>query len=111
MKLKVTEKGVSQEGKDIAVGETITVTGDTVPPSLVNKVVETEGGGVVKDPNPSGAERQARMKVLVDGLDKDKDFIASGAPDVAALNALLNEGETPFTAAERDKLWLGIKPA
>lgn len=111
MKLKVTEKGVSQDGKDIDVGDVITIAGNDVPPSLVNKVAEVEGGGAVKDPNPSGAERQARMKVLVDGLDKDKDFIASGAPDVGALNALLNEGETQFTAAERDKLWLGIKPA
>lgn len=112
MKLKVIEAGVSQDGKDIEVGGVITVAGDVIPPSLVNKVVEVEDGRKhVEDPAPSGAERQARMKTLVDGLDKDKDFIANGSPDVGALNALLNEGETPFTAAERDKLWPGIKPA
>lgn len=44
MKLKVTEKGVSQDGKDIDVGEVLTIKGDVIPPSLVGKVAEVEGG-------------------------------------------------------------------
>lgn len=57
MKLKVTELGVSQNGKDIEKGEVITVAGDDIPPSLVNKVVEVEG-----DHNDDDGKGYADMK-------------------------------------------------
>lgn len=37
MKLEITRKGAKQDGKALAVGDVVTVVGDAIPPSLVNK--------------------------------------------------------------------------
>ncbi|KPF74559.1 hypothetical protein IP68_12400 [Blastomonas sp. AAP25] len=109
MKIEITQKGVyDAKGQEIEVGTEMDIKGDTVPAWLVNKgrvLAEAKGKAAVT--NTSGAERQARLKEIAMGL-ADGDFIASGAPDVAKVNELLNEDETAFTAAERDQVWPGI---
>lgn len=116
MKIEITKDGVyDKAGKPVPVGTVIEVKGDAVPGWLVNKgraIAEKKGKTAVTNPatgafGPSAAERQARMAQLVEGL-AETDFIKSGAPDVDALNALLDEAETKFTAEERDQLWAGI---
>lgn len=109
MKIEITRAGVfDQDGNEIEVGTELDINGDTVPAWLVNKGrVIAEGKGKTAVTNTSGAERQARLKEIAMGL-ADGDFIASGAPDVGKVNELLNEGETAFTAAERDQVWPGI---
>lgn len=117
MKMKVTRNGVyDAKGEEIKVGTVLDIDGDKVPGYLLNKAVELEGAVGIINPaanagtEASAAERQARLKEIVGGL-SEGDFIASGAPDVGKVNELLNVGEKLFTAAERDQLWLGIKPA
>lgn len=116
MKMKVTRRGVyDAKGEEIKVGTVLEIDGDKVPGYLLNKAVETDDAVGIINPAAAGteasaAERQARLKEIVGGL-SEGDFIASGAPDVGKVNELLNAGEKPFTAAERDQLWPGIKPA
>lgn len=117
MKYEVTEPGVYDAmGQRVSVGTEVEAKGDKVPGYLANKSRVVSGRKVAVT-NPargalpgSAAARQARLKEIVGGLSED-DFTASGAPDVNKVNELLNEGEQPFTAAERDHLWPGIKPA
>lgn len=116
MKIEITKTGVyDKDGKPVAVGTEVEVKGDVVPGWLINKgrvIAEKKGKTAVTNPatgafGPSAAERQARMAQLVEGMG-ESDFIKSGAPDVDALNALLEEEEAKFTADERDQLWAGI---
>lgn len=113
MKVEITQPGVhDNKGKEIEIGTQIDVKGDDVPGWLLNKCTvigkAPKDGKAVVNTEPSAQERQARMKELVVGLDKEKDFTKEGAPEINALNALLNQDEKPFTAAERDQLWPGI---
>ena len=55
---------------------------------------------------PTQGARAARYAELVAGLTAD-DLTDAGKPDVHALNALLDDGEAKFTAAERDTLHAG----
>jgi hypothetical protein len=102
MKLKVTEKGVSQEGKDIAVGDTVTVAGDTVPPSLVNKVVEVEGGRKAADDTkkdePTG-KSHAEVLAIADG-----NFMAYKSAAKKLLGDATPASKDEITAALIDKL-------
>lgn len=132
MKFKVTKNGVDGYAKD----SVIDIEGEKVPAWLVNKghpvdageaiapapategpqtaVTNPAGGGTqepVTPPVSSAAERQALLAEAVKHLDKDKHFLANGAPDVRALNDLLEDDVPKFTAAERDELWPAIAPA
>jgi len=116
---RVTESGVNGPDGEIRVGTIIPVKlkkGQPVPDALVNKVEETDEGGVpVAVINPaegggpvgSAAERQAILRELTMKLG-DEDFAKGGEPKVDSLNEVLEEGE-PFTAEERDALWPGIR--
>lgn len=129
MKFKVTKNGVDGHAR----GSVIDIEGDKVPVWLVNKghvidadesiapapeapqtaVTNPAGGGTqepVTPPVSSAAERQALLAEAVKHLDGDKHFLANGAPDVRALNDLLEDDVPKFTAAERDELWPGIAP-
>lgn len=121
MKIKVTKPGIYGAKGMIPVGTEFNVKEE--PKGWDGRYEVISGGasggktavtnpaeGAMPGAGESGAERQARLKELVGGL-SEGDFIASGAPDVGKINELLNEGEKPFTAAERDQLWPGIKPA
>ena len=55
---------------------------------------------------PKQDARAARYAELAAGLTSD-DLTDAGKPDVHALNALLDDGEAKFTAAERDALHAG----
>lgn len=118
MKMKVNRRGVyDAKGEEIKIGTVLEIDGDKVPGYLLNKAEQTNDAVGIVNPaaapagtEKSAAERQARLKEIVGGL-TDADFIASGAPDVGKVNELLNADEKPFTAAERDQLWPGIKPA
>lgn len=120
MKVKITKQGAHGPKGEYEVGTEIEVDGDTLPAFLVNKAeiiggkknkgvkaAVTNPAGKTPDLPPSAAERQERMKALAEGL-SDEDFTTSGAPDVSALNALLEDDEIKFTADERDQLWPGI---
>lgn len=89
MKLKVTEEGVSQNGKVIAVGEVITVDGDTVPASLTNKVaiINPENGG-----EPKTYEQMSRAELDALAADRAIDIKdAKNKPDVIAALQLADE--------------------
>lgn len=102
MKLKVTEKGVSQDGKDIEVGSVITATGDTIPPSLTNKVVEVEGGRKTADDTkkdePAG-KSHAEVLALADG-----NFMAYKAAAKKLLGDATPASKDEITTALIDKL-------
>lgn len=55
---------------------------------------------------PADAARKARFAELVKGL-TPADLTQAGKPEVDALNALLDQDEAKFTAAERDTLHEG----
>lgn len=118
MKFEITQKGVYDGNeKRIPVGTIVEIKGDEVPRNLVNKgrVVGSNAKRVaVTNPasNPvqtpaSGSERQALLAETAAILEDD-EFLKDGKPDVAAVNAQLEEDEEPFTAKERDDLWPGV---
>lgn len=53
------------------------------------------------------AHRLGLLRELNGQLGED-DYTATGKPEVSALNNLIGEGVEPFTAAERDTLWITI---
>ena len=91
MKLKVTELGISQDGKDIEKGEILTVAGKVIPPSLVNKAVEVEGGQV-DEPKKDEGDRKSPAEVLALA---DGNFMAfkSAARKLLGDNTPASKGE------------------
>lgn len=116
MRVKITERGASgPKGFVFERGKTYDLAGLTALPAyLVGKCIIVgdtpekpvsvkDGKTPITNPEPSG-ERKARLKELSEALDNEH-FTKSGKPDVTVINTLLNDGETPFTAEERDQLW------
>ena len=52
-------------------------------------------------------KRRNRLIELANKINQDQ-FTKDGMPDVAAVNQLLDSGETAFTAAERNKLYVEV---
>jgi hypothetical protein len=57
-----------------------------------------------QDPGQAAPTRLEVLLQLAAGLAEDQ-LMDDGRPHVDAINAALPEGETPFTAKERDQLW------
>lgn len=108
MKIEITEGGIyTSSGEELAIGTQLTVRAEPTDWVGRYRVIADNPAKPVAVTNPAqGAlpDRASRLKELSESL-TDEDFIASGAPDVHKINDLLGEGEKPFTAAERDKLW------
>lgn len=122
MKIKITERG-AHGPKDFVfeVGKVYELPKDmtAIPSYLVGKCIvigndapaqvaaQDTGKAAINNPQLSEDElaRQTRLVEISKALDADKHFTKQGLPDVAAVNALLDEGEGTFTAEERNKLW------
>ena len=121
IKVKVTEKGVYKPTKKgdvrVKVGTTVSLESDVVPSNLVGKCVVVEGTAqdaksektAIKNPQFTEDElkRRNRLIELANKINQDQ-FTKDGMPDVAAVNQLLDSGETAFTAAERNKLYVEV---
>lgn len=60
MKLKITKPGYhDQKGKPVKVGTVITVSGDKIPASLLNKCEELDGDTEAKEPVTNPADKKA----------------------------------------------------
>jgi len=125
MKIKITEKGVYNNGKRVAVDTVFDVPGGVIPSWLVGKVTIIEGApakakavpqGKTAITNPAPAEksdapaeltdaqkaRQAKLVEIISTLDPNKDFTKDGAAKMESINTLVDKGDELFTAEERD---------
>lgn len=106
--------GVSFRYKRLGIRQRVEHFMECNVPKPVRPQDEENGGEPVDDTkdddnNDPGSddERLSRLIELAGMLEED-DFTKAGAPEVSALNDLLDEGETEFTAAERDNLWAKV---
>jgi hypothetical protein len=110
MKLKITRKGVFEDGKELPVGTIVEVEGNVIPVGLVNKCIDTnaapEPEAPVEPVVPSASERQTLLKNVAIMLDAGQ-FKDDGAPKTAAVNAEV-EADAKFSADEIAQLWAGI---
>ncbi|CAM3778481.1 hypothetical protein [Litorimonas haliclonae] len=101
MKVTIERSGVfDAKGKEVAVGTEMDVKGDEMPAWLIGKASAPKGKGKPAKSAETDPVRKARYDELVKGLSED-DFTKDGEPNLTALNQLLDEGETPFTAKDR----------
>lgn len=124
MQYEITQKGVhAPEGKDgaeieLEVGTTFELPdGQPLPGALVGKCRPVGAAGRTAVTNPAEdavvqppADRSELMAEACKLLE-DEDFNDDGVPDVRAINGLLSEDATKFTAAERDAIWSEIADA
>lgn len=110
MKLKVTQKGVYDGPNELPVGKVLEVDGDTIPASLINKVVNMDEPAPEETPVepvvPTADERATLLKNVAIELGDD-DFTKAGAPKLDAVNAEV-EADAKFDADEVKALWGGI---
>jgi len=110
MKLKITRKGVFDQGKEVPVGTVIEVEGKTIPVGLVNKCVDMNEAPKAEAPVepivPSASERQMLLKRVAIALDETQ-FKEDAAPKTAAGNAEV-ESDAKFSADEIGQLWTSI---
>lgn len=99
MRIRIIKEGLYGGAGALAVGQEFDLSG-TPPAGWKGKYeVVSETSGKVAVTNPDRAARYADLTASL----TDEDM-TDGKPKTSALNALLDEGETKFDAAERDAL-------
>lgn len=116
MKYEITQKGAHGPKGAHEVGEIIDIDGP-IPGYLVGKCRKVGDAGKTAVTNPADgavvqppADRSDLMAEACKILDDD-DFNDDGVPDVRAINGMLSDDATKFTAAERDAIWADIADA
>lgn len=108
VKIRITKGGIYGANGEVPIGTELTLKEEPKGWKGRYEVISAQGSDVEMIVNPDAELRATRLKELSAGL-SEEDFTASGAPDVKAVNALLDEGEAPFTAKERNALWMGAQ--
>ena len=107
MKMIVTEAGIMRGGEDLPIGAEIEIDGDTIPPSLVNKVENMSERTAITNP-AKGAVQDATYEAKHRGRGSYSVLDAAGAEimeglskdDAEAFNAMSPEDQAAYVAAK-----------